>query len=1096
MIRTRCHTVALLALGWACASTFAVAAEIPRGEHPTPLAVREHWANLNGTWEFRFDAKDQGNQDQWFQPDAKGFDQSIVVPFPWESELSGIHQPKDAPNIGWYRRTFQVPEGFPKGDRVWLRFGAVDHRADVWVNGKKVVEHEGGYTPFEADVTDALKSDGKNVVVVRAFDPTDPSLPVGKQVGWYTTTSGIWQTVWLESRPAAHIREFTVQTAIDPAEVTIKVAAEGLAASGEYTVAVRSEDATVKAGSAPLSLGKDGQAAGSGAANLQIPVREPKLWTPETPHLYDVVLELKDKGGKVIDSVKTYFGLRTIARGKYGDEPFERVLLNGKPIYLRGALDQSFNPKGIYTAPSDEFLKRDIELAKSVGTNFLRIHIKPDEPRRLYWADKLGMLIMEDMPNTWQQNPTARKAWEQTMREVVARDRNHPSIFAWVAFNETWGLGTPPEYKKDKDTQAWVKEMVALTRQLDPTRLIEDNSPCNYDHVAATDLNSWHFYIDDHERAWEHIDHVVAQSEPGSPFNHCPGEVMNTAPLINSEYGSVSAGGGDRDVSWGFRDLTTGLRKHNKIQGYIYTELSDIEWEHNGFFDYDRTPKSFGYDAFVPGMTVADLQGADFIGYDAPPVIVAKPGELIAVPLFVSHYSDLKDAPTLRWWIKGTDDNGEAVEIEPRDRAVEWVQYGVKEQKRLAFRLKTPFVGALALVLNDKGGRKIAANFVNLVVKAEAPAPRVERLGDHEVAVRFRPEDFSRSRWTGKAASPSDKAYGTGQGSIAYRLKLPEAVVKAKPQNVEIVIEAAAKANREKVDWPERTNAQDYPQTDTRKWPTTLEISMNGQRVVRLNLPDDPADARGVLSHLARIEHGSYGELLRITTPLPESAKADLAAGRPLILRFTVPGDAEHPGGFCLFGDKTGAYPVEPTLNFETEGVLPANLGVKADAPVTIDVASARQVSLLHAGDSNQGPPATWAYTTDDPGKGWAQPRFADKDWQRGKAGFGTPDTPSLQERTPWTTPKIWLRTSIDVPKLNPADIVTVHLFHDENVDVLVNGKPLLKGRGYITAYRDITLDDAQKALFKTGANTIAVSCAQTGGGQGVDVGLGLTREE
>ena len=210
------------------------------------------------------------------------------------------------------------------------------------------------------------------------------------------------------------------------------------------------------------------------------------------------------------------------------------------------------------------------------------------------------MLIMEDMPNTWRQNATARKAWESTMREVVARDRNHPSIFAWVDFNETWGLGDPPAYKKDKDTQAWVKSMVAETRKLDPTRLVEDNSPCNYDHVEGSDLNSWHFYIDDHKSARLHIEDVVKRSVPGSPFNYCPGEKMNTSPLINSEYGSVSAGGGDRDVSWGFRDLTTQLRRHNKIQGYIYTELTDIEWEHNGFFDYDRGKKEFGYDAVRP----------------------------------------------------------------------------------------------------------------------------------------------------------------------------------------------------------------------------------------------------------------------------------------------------------------------------------------------------------------------------------------------------------------------------------------------------------------------------------------------------------------
>ena len=171
-------------------------------------------------------------------------------------------------------------------------------------------------------------------------------------------------------------------------------------------------------------------------------------------------------------------------------------------------------------------------IAKTMGLNGLRIHIKPDEPRRLYWADHLGILILEDMPNTWRQNPQARRAWEQTMREAVARDRNHPAIIAWVAFNETWGLGKPEDYKKDRDTQAWVGRMVELIRELDGhERLVEDNSPCNYDHIAENDLNSWHFYIDDHDKARRHIEDVVAQTKPGSDFNYCPGLSQSNLPL-------------------------------------------------------------------------------------------------------------------------------------------------------------------------------------------------------------------------------------------------------------------------------------------------------------------------------------------------------------------------------------------------------------------------------------------------------------------------------------------------------------------------------------------------------------------------------------
>ena len=198
-------------------------------------------------------------------------------------------------------------------------------------------------------------------------------------------------------------------------------------------------------------------------------------------------------------------------------------------------------PEGhLHGAANDDFLKGDMIIAKQMGLNALRIHIKPDEPRRLYWADRLGVLLIQDMPNTWRQNRGAREAWEHTMREAVLRDRNHPAIIAWVAFNETWGLGRPEEYKNDRDTQAWVGKMVEEIRVLDGhERLVEDNSPCNNDHVADTDLNSWHFYIDDHRQARRHIEEVVARTKPGSDFNYCPGLSQSSVPLINSEYGAV-----------------------------------------------------------------------------------------------------------------------------------------------------------------------------------------------------------------------------------------------------------------------------------------------------------------------------------------------------------------------------------------------------------------------------------------------------------------------------------------------------------------------------------------------------------------------------
>jgi hypothetical protein len=937
----------LICLGFSLiTSSQVVAADdvlIPKPEHPRPDARRPYWVNLNGRWQFRFDPSDQGLQQGWERPDAQGYDRTIVVPFPWESELSEIHQVKNAPKVAWYRRHFNVPKNFPLKDHVWLQFGAVDWRADVWINGRKLAVHEGGYTPFEVDISDALKREGDNVVVVRVFDPTDPELPTGKQVGWYTPSSGIWQTVWLEARPATHIAGFHVATTIQRATVRFTV---GIAVCDnvKYQLGLGKDQPTVDRTPVTFEPGKPSTEGGAGekgiaVATLESKIRDPQLWTPEDPYLYEVTLELRDAAGKLIDAVGTYFGLRTIGHGRYGDEPFERILLNGKPLYLRAALDQSFNPRGLYTAPDDDFFKRDLLVAKAMGLNGLRIHIKPEEPRRLYWADKMGVLIMEDMPNTWRQSPRARVAWEETMRKAIVRDRNHPSIVAWVAFNETWGLGKAQDYKQDRDTQTWVGKMVDLIRGLDGhERLVEDNSPCNYDHVVNTDLNSWHFYIDNHEKARQHIQGVVDKTEPGSSFNYCRGLAQSSLPLINSEYGAVSAGGGDRDISWGLRDLTTQLRRHKKIQGFIYTELSDIEWEHNGLVNYDRTQKRFGYDTWVPGMQPADLLGADFVGYDAPPVIVGKPGETIKVPIFVSHYSERQGPATLRYWVSGRDFRADIrTVVTPASVPITWRAYDVVDLEPLKVTLPDyPFVGALSLTLSDEQNRRFAANYVNLVVKPDRPLPRVQARGPRDVTVRFEPGSFASQQWADAAKPPADKVYGHGKGYFEYHISLPATVVKAHPESIYYLFQASSKADRERVDWPQRVNRQDNPQTDVaRTWPSSFAVSLNGRTVERINLPDDPADARGVLSHLAGVEHGSHGELVDGKIDLTELDRARLSAGEPLVLRLSIPDDATHAGGLCIFGASTGELPLDPTLQLHTREPLPDDLGVDPNAPVT-----------------------------------------------------------------------------------------------------------------------------------------------------------------
>jgi hypothetical protein len=891
----------------------ASAAEPPRAEHPRPDFQRDEWINLNGVWEFRFDPEDRGLREQWWQP-AASYDRQITVPFCWESKLSGIRKVAGAgetpDRIGWYRRHVTIPAEF-QGKRVWLRFGAVDWRADVWVNGKQAGQHEGGYTPFEFDITDLARAGRPATVVVRAFDATDGDLPTGKQVGWYTPTSGIWQTVWLEARPANYIAEFSLVPRNDGGQWSLEVSA-AIQGDGGAKLTVSSPDPTVERLEQAVTV-RNGHAEARG----RLKVKDAKAWTPDTPHLYNLTLRLESPGGAV-DTVHSYFGLRTVGRGRYGGAPHESVLLNGRPVYLRGALDQSFNPDGVYTAPSDDFMRHDMELAKSFGLNFLRIHIKTEEPRRLYWADRAGVLIMEDMPSTRTFTERGQKAWEAVMRGAIPRDRNHPSILAWCLFNETWGLGS---LQSRTDIQNWVLAMWNAAKELDPTRLVEDNSPNKLDHVK-TDLNSFHFYIDDPPRAREFIDSVVRQTFPGSPFLYVPGRQQEGVPLINSEYGAVSAGGGDRDVSWGFRSLTTQLRREDKIQGYVYTELTDIEWEHNGLANYDRSIKESGYDAFVPGMGTRDLQGADFVGFDALPAIQAKSGSEVTVPVFVSHYSALQAAPLLRWWITGWDDLGRAVKTPVASRTASWAPYHVTAQPPIRIRIPTgrPFAGALALELVS-GNRRIAANFVNLIARPnDDAAPRVEKLCPREVALRFRPDEMAGQQWkgAGPTAPIPSKFYAWGAGWVEYRLAVPDFVREAAPLRLELLAELASKASDEKLDWPARRRNTDYPQTDGKKQRGLVNIGIAGEPPGPFDLPDDPADSRGVLSSQAAVQHGSYGYLLRRTIDLASSpAAAEQVRSGTIEIRFQVPEGAEAKG-LSIYGERMGRYPMDPTVIVHT----------------------------------------------------------------------------------------------------------------------------------------------------------------------------------
>ncbi len=873
--------------------------------------------NLNGPWAFAFDPDDAGVREGWFKPDAPAFPSQITVPFPWESALSGVKVP-EATYIGWYRRSIQVPSGDAwQGSEAWLIIGASDFRTTVWVNGRHVTDHEGGYTPIEVHLGDDAKAGQSVDLVIRVEDRTDPQQPTGKQVYWYTTTSGIWQTVYLEARPKRFIRSY--RSVADIRAGTLRVIARLNGDADGTKLRLRSPDGSFETVTASAS---DDQDAATLEATLH--VKEPRLWSPESPHLYDLDLELIDGDGELIDSVQTYFGLREIGVDRVPGEDYQYITLNGKPIYLRGALHQAFHPEGIYQYPDDATLRGDYALARDLGLNFIRIHIKAPIPRALYWADTLGVLIMEDMPNFWKESDRAFAWYEAMAPRVIEQDTTHPSVFSWCMFNETWGFRSDGYGKKD---QAFVKRMVSLARKLDPTRLVEDNSPNGRDHVE-TDINSWHFYINDYERARDHIQEVVERTYPGSAFNYVPGYVQDNAPLINSEYGGISSGMGDQDVSWCFKYLTNELRKYGKIGGYVYTELSDIEWEHNGFVNYDRTPKEFGYDFWFPEMTVADLNGADFVVIDAPPCVEFKPDQNPRIAVKLSHMSGrVMRTPMLRWRVDWYDALGQRTEGKWRARPAKVEPYRVVEQPPLVINIDedgTEVFGTLLLEWLDRR-EPIARNYINLRVDRQSGTGwRV--LDARRLACAFNPSEAAQWSFTERCerrvALAVEKLASTGSGEAVYEIELPAHIPLDEIAQLTVMAELAAKAGDEKRAWstrPGKTNLPHYPQTDVKKTPTNVTLTINGIEVETLRLPDDPADARGALSH-HRGHQGTYGYLTSFTLQGAKLIRAlrEARASGQITLRWTVPpsDDGQVNHGLAIFGDGLGRYPVKPTIVF------------------------------------------------------------------------------------------------------------------------------------------------------------------------------------
>jgi len=896
---------------------------IPLAEHPRPDFKRDSWINLNGCWKFAFDPENTGEQESWFLRPGL-FDREIVVPFSWGAPLSGV---PDEADVGWYLRTLTIPDEW-SGKRVFVIIGASDWRTTAWLDGNRLGSFRGGYTPFEFELTPYVKTGSAQQLVLRVDDTPHPFKLEGKQ--GYGRAAGIWQTVYLEARPAIAIKSVRFYPDIDRSRVQIRLELDRPAPEAmNLELVFRPE--------AGIPVERHRIASGAKLANLELGIDHPRLWTLDDPFLYEVDLRLGE--GSESDRVSTYFGMRKISVVSLPGSDIPYIALNNEPVYLQMTLDQAHHPEGYYTFPSDDFMRDEILRTRRLGLNGQRIHVKIGIPRKLYWADRLGILIMADVPNSWGiPDAEMRRESETALRAMIERDFNHPSIFAWVLFNETWGLRHDREYRPE--TREWVRGLVHETRNMDPTRLVEDNSANRRDHVE-TDINSWHAYLPGY--AWgDRLKEISDNTYPGSPWNFIDGLSQSGQPNFNSECGNVwgyQGSTGDVDWSWDYHIMVNQFRRYPKICGWLYTEHHDVINEWNGYYRYDRSEKETGLASLFPGMSLRDLHNPFYVCSAGPLCSPAEPGERVKVPCLVSLMTDRLDGRDLRLEIElcGWDRFGRSWSEPGPSVSVTAKAWSTLELPPLSVSMpEQPGLAMLRMVLRDPAGVPLMRNFTLFVIGAH-PSPRDEIVagaGATLRALRWDPDDFSESSWSVKQWSVLGgvKVNGAGAGYFEYRRRWPADIKTGEIESAAVLIEVSSKQifgkDRDQEqdlegDYMRGRGAHDpglnpnaYPMSDENRYPGAFTLYLNNRSLGQFDLRDDAADHRGILSWYSQKkdrrlhEAGSYGELIRAAVPhsLLEAAEES----GELRLRLQV-SDA-LANGLAVYGERFGRYPVDPTL--------------------------------------------------------------------------------------------------------------------------------------------------------------------------------------
>jgi len=537
--------------------------ENPWPEYPRPQMVRENWLNLNGLWDYAILPKENSEPSDW--------DGKILVPYPVESALSGVKKRINPEQKLWYHTTFRIPKEWQETQKIILHFEAVDWETTIYINGKSAGIHKGGYDPFNIDITPFLKKKGKQKLVLSVWDPTDDGFqPRGKQVSnpkgiWYTPVTGIWQTVWLEPVNSQYINNYKLVPDIDNEKVTFYINSSDKNQPADLQIKVLN------------SNGEIATAEGNTESPVEINIPDPELWSPDNPFLYDMEITLTNNGQET-DHVSGYFGMRKISLGK-DEKGLTRIFLNNKFLFQNGPLDQGFWPDGIYTPPTEEAMKYDLEVTKKLGFNMLRKHVKIESRRFYYLCDKMGLLVWQDMPSgdkyigrndpDIERTPESKNQFESELLKLIATKYNHPCIVMWVAFNEGWG-------------QFDTERIVGFIKDLDPTRLV--NSASGWTDRGVGDVHDIHHY-----------------PEPRTP------EPEEDRAIVLGEFGGLGFPVEKHtwaEKAWGYQKMENFNELLDKYEQFystvwqfkndpglsavVYTQTTDVETETNGLMTYDR----------------------------------------------------------------------------------------------------------------------------------------------------------------------------------------------------------------------------------------------------------------------------------------------------------------------------------------------------------------------------------------------------------------------------------------------------------------------------------------------------------------------------